>query len=251
MILHAKHIMKTIKVWGHRGASGTMPENTIPAFQRAIDMHADGIELDIQLTKDGEIVVIHDETIDRTSNGHGLVADYTLAELRSFNFNRTHPEMPYAQIPLMREVFELVKPSPLIINIELKTGVRDYPGIEEKIIAMTKEYEMDNRVIYSSFNHHSILRIKQLCPEARTAFLYEDGWLDTPDYGRRYQVTALHPAFYNLREPLFVKKTHDNGMAVNVWTVNTDDEVNTCMGLGVDAIITNYPDQVIRYLTTH
>ena len=115
-------------IWAHRGASGHAPENTLEAFQKAIDMKADGVELDIQLTKDGEIVVCHDETIDRTSNGIGSVKDYTLAELKKFNFNKTHPEYAHASIPTMKEVFELIKPSPLTINIELKTGQYDYDG---------------------------------------------------------------------------------------------------------------------------
>lgn len=181
------------QIWAHRGASGNMPENTLEAFQKAIDLKADGVELDIQLTKDGEIVVCHDETIDRTSNGSGNIKDYTLAELKKFNFNKTHPEIAHASIPTMKEVFELIKPSNLIINIELKTGQYDYNGIEEKILALTKEEGMENRVIYSSFNHYSIKKIQQLNPAARTAFLYSDGALDMPAYAEK---TASMPSIH-------------------------------------------------------
>ena len=125
-------------IWAHRGASGTMPENTLESFKKAAELGADGVELDIQLTKDDEIVVIHDEKIDRTSDGKGWVKDYTLEELRGFNYNRTKPEYEHADIPTMREVFELLKPTDLFINIEIKTGVFFYEKIEEKILALTK-----------------------------------------------------------------------------------------------------------------
>ena len=94
---------KKIKVWAHRGASGYAPENTMAAFEKAVEMGADGIELDVQLTKDGELVVIHDETIDRVSDGSGWVKDYTYAKLIKHNFNRTHPEYEHAQIPTLEE----------------------------------------------------------------------------------------------------------------------------------------------------
>lgn len=233
-------------IWAHRGASGHAPENTLEAFQKAIDMKADGVELDIQLTKDGEIVVCHDETIDRTSNGIGSVKDYTLAELKKFNFNKTHPEYDHASIPTMKEVFELIKPSPLTINIELKTGQYDYDGIEEKILALTKEEGMEDRVIYSSFNHYSIKKIQQLNPNAKTAFLYSDGALDMPAYGEKNGVNALHPWVYNLRYPDFMQECNQKGLEVNVWTVNTKEEVMACVQAGVHAIITNYPDYVRR-----
>ena len=149
-------------VWAHRGASGYAPENTLAAFEKAVELGADGVELDIQLTKDDEIVVIHDEKIDRTSDGEGWVKDYTLEELRGFNYNRTKPEYEHADIPTMREVFELLKPTGLFINIEIKTGVIFYEKIEEKILALTKEMDMEDRVCYSSFNHYTVKRIHDM-----------------------------------------------------------------------------------------
>ena len=240
--------MKQIKVWAHRGASGYMPENTLMAFQKAVEMEADGIELDIQMSKDGEIVVIHDELINRTSDGKGLVKDYTFEELRRFNYNKKFPEAGHADIPLMKEVFELIKPTPLTINIELKTGALDYDGIEEKIVRMTHEFDMNDRVIYSSFNHYSIQKIQSIDSSAKTAFLYSDGYMNMPEYAKLSHVDALHPWFYNLRYPGFMEEAHNNGLEVNVWTVNKDYEIRACMEYGVDAIITNYPDKVRRFL---
>ncbi len=231
-------------IWGHRGASGYAPENTLPSFQLASDQKADGIELDIQLTKDGKIVVIHDEWIDRTSTGKGFVKDYTFDELRKFSFSETMPEFGHADIPLMSEVFELIRPTDLTINIELKTGIFDYAGIEEKILEMTKEYGMEDRVIYSSFNHYSILKIQELKPDAKTAFLYMDGPIDFPEYAKKHHVDAVHPWFVNLRFPDFMKQCREAGLAVNTWTVNEDYEIAFVMNYGPDAIITNYPDRV-------
>lgn len=236
------------KIWAHRGASGTMPENTLPAFKKAVEDQADGVELDIQYTKDRQIVVIHDETIDRTSDHTGFVKDYTLQELRQFDFSKTHPECGRVTIPTMKEVFALLKPTNLTVNIELKTGIFDYEGIEEDIVRLTKELGFEDRVIYSSFNHYSILRIQQADPQAKTAFLYADGYMDIVEYARKYHVNALHPAGYNVRFRDFVKKAHEAGLAVNVWTINREEDMKLCDQFGVDAIITNYPEKARRVL---
>lgn len=240
--------MKDILVWAHRGASGVMPENTLPAFSKAAELGADGVELDIQLTKDGEIVVIHDEMVDRTSDGKGWVKDFTLEEIRKLDVSYGHEELGHVCIPTMREVFELLKPTNLTINIELKTGILDYPGIEEKILMLTREYGFEDRVIYSSFNHYTIMKIQKLEPSAKTAFLYADGPIDMPEYGHRHHVDALHPAMYNIRMPEFMKQCKDYGLDVNVWTVNNEEYTRLCIQAGVNAIITNYPDLVRRVI---
>ena len=234
-------------VLAHRGASGYAPENTLPAFQKAIEQKADGFELDVQMTKDGEIVVIHDETIDRTSDGKGWVKDYTLAELRKFNYNKTHPEYEHADIPTMREVFELVKPTNLVINIEIKTGIVFYP-IEEKLLALTKEFGMEERVFYSSFNHYTVKKIHELDPSTVVGFLYADGPIDMPAYGEKHGVNALHPALYNLQYPGFVEECKKRGLKLHVWTVNEEKYVKMCMDAQTDSVITNYPDMARRVL---
>ena len=239
--------MNQPKVWAHRGACGYCPENTISSFQKAIDMKADGIELDVQMTKDGQIVVIHDEWVDRTSDAKGWVKDYTFEELRKMNFNQQFPEQGPAQIPTMREVFELIQPTDLTINIELKTGIVFY-SIEEAILAMTKEFGMEDRVIYSSFNHASILKIKKLDPSAEVGFLYADGTLDMPEYGKKHGVDALHPALYNLQYPGFMEQCRQNNLKVHVWTVNEEPYVKMCLAAGVDAVITNFPDMARRVI---
>ena len=239
-------------VWAHRGASGYLPENTLPAFEKAVEMGADGIELDIHKTKDGQLVVIHDEKIDRTSNGKGRVQDLTLEELRRYNYNATQPKScDHADIPTMREVFELIKPTDLMINIEIKTGIVFYEDIEADILAMTKEFGMEDRVLYSSFNHYSIMKIKELDGNARTGFLYMDGTLNMPEYGRDHGVEALHPAFYNVQYPNFVEKCHEYGLKINSWTINTKQYMNMACEMGLDGIITNYPDQALEIVKSH
>lgn len=234
-------------VLAHRGASGYAPENTIEAYKKAIELGADGIELDVQMTKDGEIVVIHDETIDRTSDGKGWVKDYTLEELRKFNFNNHNPHYPHADIPTMREVFELIKPTNLVINIEIKTGVVFYP-IEEKILALTKEMEMEDRVFYSSFNHYTVKKVHELKPDAVVGFLYMDGPIDMPEYGKKHGVDALHPALYNLQYPGFIEECKKAGLKLHVWTVNEEQYVKMCLDADVDSVITNYPDMARRVI---
>lgn len=229
-------------IWAHRGASGRAPENTLDAFQMAADYGADGVELDIQLTRDEEIVVIHDETIDRTSDGAGWIKDFTLAELKEFNFNCGNPDFPHEDIPTMREVFELLKPTGLIINIELKTGILSYPGLEERILMLTEEMGMEERVLYSSFNHYSILKLMKLDPSVKTGFLYEDGYIDMPSYAAQHRVGALHPALYNLRYPNFMEDCRRLGIDVHVWTVNEPGDMLLCADAGVRAVITNYPE---------
>ena len=159
--------MKT-KVWAHRGASACAPENTLEAFELAVSQGADGVELDIQMTKDGSLAVIHDETVDRVCDGSGCVADLTMKELKRFRCSRLHPEFGEARIPELGEVLSLLKPTKLTVNIELKTGIIRYKGIEEAAIKLVKEMGMEERVIYSSFHHPSHLKVKRLDPESKT-----------------------------------------------------------------------------------
>lgn len=237
------------KVWAHRGASGYAPENTLPAFQKAIEMGADGIELDVQLTRDQQVVVIHDETIDRVSDGSGKVADYKLEQLRQFNYNKTHPEYEHADIPTLEEVLELIKPTKLIINIELKTGVNFYEGIERKTLELVKQYEMEDRIIYSSFNHYSVMKIKELCPTAKTGLLDMDGIYHIAEYAKNMGVNALHPWICNTQYQNFVKEAKEHGLKVHVWTVNTEDDMRRMIDMGVDAMITNYPDVALKIVS--
>lgn len=233
---------KNTKVWAHRGASGYAPENTLEAFRMAIEMGADGIELDVQFTRDRQLVVIHDETIDRVSEGHGRVVDYTLEELRQFTFNRTHPEYKDCRIPTLEEVLTLMKPTGMIVNIELKTGVNFYDGIEDSVLRLVDGLQMREQVIYSSFNHYSVRKVKELCPDAHVGFLYGDGTLHMAEYAKKNQAEALHPSIHNMQYIDLIPDCKEMGIDLHVWTVNDRSDMERMVKLGVDAIITNYPD---------
>lgn len=234
--------MKFPKIWAHRGASGYAPENTLEAFRLARDMGVDGVELDVQFTKDRQLVVIHDETIDRVSDGTGYVADYTLEELRKLRFNRTHPEYEGCVIPTLREVLELLRPAGMTVNIELKTGINFYDGIEKQVLKLVEELRMGEQVIYSSFNHASVIRMKRLCPEARVGLLYSDGIWQPAEYASKLGAEALHPSLNNMQYPQLMEQSRENGVKVHVWTVNGREELKRIEEMGVDAIITNFPD---------
>ena len=234
------------KVFAHRGASGYAPENTLEAFALAGEQGAQGIELDVQLTKDGEVVVIHDETIDRVSTGKGAVRDYTLEELRRFSFHNHKKEYEGVQIPTLREVLEQVKPGGMEVNIELKTGIYWYPGLEEKTVELVKAAGMENRVIYSSFNHYSVQKILELDAEAETAYLYSDVLLNVENYAKNTGVCGLHPAVYHLKMADFLESYRRSGLKVRVWTVNDEADMRQFIEKDLEAVITNYPDRALR-----
>lgn len=240
--------MKTL-VWAHRGASAYAPENTLESFEKAVEMKADGVELDVQETSDGEVVVVHDEVLERVSDGTGWVKDHTLAELKKLKFNKTHPEFTDAVIPTLAEVYDLLKPSNLTVNVEFKTGIIWYKGLIEKVLQLTADMDMEDRVIYSSFNHYTLRKLRSLRPEAVTGLLYSDDWIDVAPYARDVVgVNALHPALYHLQDPSYVKTAHEYGLETHVWTVNEEDHLRLCRDMGVEAIITNKPDLCRRIL---
>lgn len=238
----AKKQSRSMKIWAHRGASGHAPENTMPAFELAEKMGADGIELDVQLTKDGVPVIIHDERIDRVCDGTGFVKDYTLEELKSFNAGKAYPAYGKVEIPTLEEFYAWVAETDLTINLELKNSVIFYEGLEEKVLELAEKYGLEERLIYSSFNHYSMRRLKMLKPDARIAFLYSCGILDVGEYADKYHGYAMHPSLKAMEYPDvdIVKQCHDKGIKVHVWTVNQKPDMDKMKELGADAIITNY-----------
>ncbi len=234
--------------FGHRGFSGEYPENTLIAFAKAVECGADGIELDVHLTKDGEVVIIHDELLDRTTDGKGLVCEHTLVELKALDASYIYGDKVGRQeIPTLREYFELIHDADIQTNIELKTGVIWYPGIEEKVLKLIDEFGERERIIISSFNHYSVMRMKELAPDMRYGFLEESCIIDMAEYGAKHGVDALHPFFYTINED-YMKAAKAHGQMVNVWTVNTAADVRHMAELGVDCIIGNFPDMCLEEL---
>lgn len=233
--------MRFPKIIAHRGSSIHAPENTIEAFRLAIEQEADGIELDIQMSADGQLVVIHDEKLNRTTNGKGLVVQHTYQQLKELNaaahFKKGSLNEP---IPLLSEVLELIKPTNLELNIELKNGVIPYTGMEEAVIRMVRQYGMQDRVIFSSFNHYSVVKLAKLAPEIDSAILYVAGLYQPWNYALPLGIRSLHPYFYGAI-PEIVSGAQQAGMKVRPYTVDKVDDLKRMIAIGVDAVITNYP----------
>lgn len=238
-------------VFAHRGASGYAPENTMASFEKAVELGTDGFELDVQLTADGELVVIHDEWLERVSDGSGYVKDYTYEQLKQLNFNKNFPQYGPQQIPLLKEVLRLVKKAGIKVNIELKTGVFHYPGIVEKTLQLVEEMGLKDSVIYSSFNHQTCVDIKKIQPDAYVGFLYDDGIIDVRKYVKEHGGDAIHPAFYMLQYPEHAIEAKKLGLEINTWTVNEPAHIELACQLGVDIIITNYPDRALEIVKKH
>lgn len=229
------------KIFAHRGYSGKYPENTMIAFKKALECEVDGIELDVQLTKDGEVVIIHDETIDRTTTGKGFVVDYTYEELERFDASFKFKDLGFNKIPTLREYFQLVKDYDIVTNVELKTGINEYLGIEEKVWELIKEYNLEEKVIISSFNHFSVMRMKDIAPQLKYGFLSEDWIIDAGKYTHSHGVQCYHPRFNNL-VPDVIKELKKYNLEINTWTVNLEEDMRYLYSNNIDVIITNYPE---------
>lgn len=233
------------EVWAHRGASGWdrqyAPENTMLSFEKAVEMGADGIELDVQLTKDGEIVICHDERIDRTSRGHGWLRDFTLSELKKIDFGKPHVEYGFVEIPTLQEFLEFAKPLEIKVNIELKTGIICYEGLDEKTSDMVKNFGMQERVIYSSFNHYSLEKLRDYNSCAQIGLLISDDFVRVPEDTERLKACAVHPPEHIVTKE-YVEKCHTHNIKVHTWTVDNPNRMRELIGMGVDAFITDCPD---------
>ena len=237
-----------IKNIAHRGFSGKYPENTMLAFKKAIETPGcNGIEHDVHLTKDGELVIIHDELLNRTCvNGKGYVKDYTLEELKQFDVSYIYAgQCEPQQIPTLREYFELVKDTDIITNIELKTSVFEYPGIEQKVYDLIMEYGLKDRIIISSFNHFTVKRMKEICPDMKCGLLTESWLFDAGKYVKKADVECFHPLFRSLTEDA-VAEIKEQGIEINTWTVNEEEHIADMINKKVDAIIGNFPDRISK-----
>lgn len=230
---------------GHRGARGHAPENTMASFQKALDLGVDGIELDVQMTKDGKVVVCHDHSLGRTSNGKGWIVDYTRDELRQLDFGSWFsPEYAGEKIPSLREVLQWSAKTSLLVNLEIKNGPVIYEGIEEKVSALIHENRMVDRVVVSSFYHPTLVKMKQLDPVIKTGLLYAsrpmDPWLQL----RATDADNIHPHWHYI-DAAWISATRPHGAQIFAWTINEMREWEYISHLGVDAIVSDYPDRFI------
>ncbi|MCL2482446.1 MAG: glycerophosphodiester phosphodiesterase [Propionibacteriaceae bacterium] len=235
------------KIFAHRGASGYAPENTLAAFNLAREQGADGIELDIQMTKDDELVVIHDETVDRTTGSTGLVRDLTLDQIKALNASAGSHTYPDEKIPTLDEVFDLLADSQTLINIEIKDSLVPYPGIAEKVLEKIDKRNWEYRINLSSFNHITLAHIRQIGSLVYTGVLFQDILYEPWNYAHQLWATALHPHFrYVDAVPEFIDEAHNSLLEINVWTVDEVDDMDRMLALGVDGLVTNYPDRALE-----
>ncbi|HIV98800.1 MAG TPA: glycerophosphodiester phosphodiesterase [Candidatus Ornithospirochaeta avicola] len=236
-------------IYSHRGYSGRYPENTMLAFRKAVEAGTDAIELDVHLSKDSHVMIIHDESLERTAGVSSFVFEKTRSELESISAGKTQNEIyGFTPIPSFEEYLEYIRNTDVITNIELKTAPVYYPGIEEKVFRMVEDAGCSDKVIYSSFNWLSVMRMKQIDPSVKAGLLFESLKLHNiapliKDTG----FDAYHPDF-RLVDEKTASELRKNGVALNVWTVNEEEDIKRMISLQVDGIITNYPDRVLSHM---
>ncbi|SDJ20859.1 glycerophosphodiester phosphodiesterase [Paenibacillus naphthalenovorans] len=229
----------------HRGASGYAPENTIAAFELAIDQNADGMELDVHLTKDGEVVICHDDDVKRTTNSQGLIKDMTLEELRRLDAGSWYGEsFRGITIPTLQEFMALAADTHMLINLEIKNLPYYHKGIEQKLIRSVHEHDMLDRVVISSFDHYALAETARLEPAMKLGVLFSTRVIDPWDYVRKLPFAAysLHP-HYSFVDVEYIRQCHAHGYKVYPYTVNEAEWAGPLAQAGLDGVITNYPDR--------
>lgn len=241
--------MKT-KILGHRGANRRAPQNTIPAFQAAIDHGADGVEFDVQMSSDGVLVICHNFTVDETSDGTGFVNEHTFEELRAMDFGSWFSdEFKGTTIPTLEETLDCVKDME-ILNVEIKHPSKNKVEVVEKTYDMVKEKGLLEKVIFSSFDFDVISILKHIDPGCVCGLLYDP--VPEECFDRRllrnefltvaaeYGAEALHPHYQLTNFPkAYVRRCHEAGLMVNVWGISKESELEKYRNKDFDIIITD------------
>ncbi|MEJ5202837.1 MAG: glycerophosphodiester phosphodiesterase family protein, partial [Anaerolineales bacterium] len=229
--------------FAHRGASAHAPENTLAAFKLAVEHGADAIELDAKLSADGEVVVIHDQTVDRTTNGHGTVRKLKLEELKKLDAGlHFGARFSGERIPTLAEVFESIGKD-LFINVEFTNYASPGDELVVRVVELVRKYQLEERVLFSSFFAGNLIRAGNLLPEVPRGMLAEEGWsgwLARSVLRRRVAPHAIHPYFTDVTRDL-VRKHHHWQRKIFVWTVNEEREMRRLFELGVDGVFTDDP----------
>lgn len=234
--------------FAHRGFSGQYPENTMLAFQKAFESGCDGIEMDVHLSLDGVPVILHDETVDRTCDGVGVVAQMPFEALRRLDASyRYRGQMVFNPIPTLEEVLAWAEPTHLVLNLELKTNANEYPGIEQKVLDLVNRYHMHDRVILSSFNHETLLRCKALDPTVPCGALTESWIVSFEHYLQNLGLECAHPEHWYLTDQN-IARLKEKGLRIHTWTVNDPAVMARLIEKEVDILITNHPDVLAKLL---
>lgn len=236
-------------VYGHRGFSAAAPMNTVAAFERAAEVGADGVELDVQLTSDGHAVVIHDYSVDATTDGSGTVCDMSLAQLRELDAGSWFGAAWRGNvIPTLAEVFEAVGHR-LLINVEIKTTPQQDDGIEEVVAHEIRAASMEQRVLVSSFNPLALTRFRKVMPQVPIGCLsFVDMPVEWLEQSLSLGCEAHHPQDEEV-DAAFMATARAAGRLVNTWTVNDPARALELVALGVDGIVSDRPDLMLATLT--
>jgi len=242
--------MRHPQIFAHRGARVVAPENTLPAFQKALDMNVAGIELDVHCSKDGQLVVIHDFTVNKTTNGKGRVSDFTAAELASLDAgSHLSAEFASSGVPTLHQFFDLVG-NRCRVNVEIKSEDPEGGNQVEPLVALIQKRALYDQVIVSSFNPITLLKMRYTDPKIQLGLLYETA---LPPHLRQawftpiMQPEALHP-YYPIIDEKLMTWAKNKGCAVNTWTVNDVTEAKRLAALGVDVIMSDVPDLIMAAL---
>ncbi len=236
-----------MEIYAHRGHSAFAPENTLPAFRSAINHGATSIECDLHISEDGRFVVCHDGSINRTSNATGHIKNLTLGALRKHDFGSWfHRRFSGVRIPLIEEVLRF-GPELSRINIEIKDLRFASPKLFDRLYKIISGYGMIGKIIVSSFSQDILRMISERYDNVKTGFLYESSFGDIVAFAKKRGFTAIHPKYKYLSTPL-IHQAHDEGLEVNVWTVNSAAKIKRCIDMQVDGIITNHPYKAKRLL---
>ena len=241
--------MKRPLLFAHRGFSGIYPENSPLAFRMAAEKtNVDGIESDVHLSKDGQLVIFHDASVERTSNGTGFIRDLTYAQLLELDIGAwKSPEFAGQHIWTLGQLLDFCREARMLLNLELKNYEVFYDGLEQRVIDEVCARGMQEQVFVSSFNHISMQRFKDLCPEIETGLLYDKPLLDMEHYLLPSNADNMHPRYMLLQyQPELMDLFHSRGMKVNTWTVNDEADMRDMIHRGVDGIISNYPNLLCR-----
>ncbi|MFC5604574.1 glycerophosphodiester phosphodiesterase [Sporosarcina koreensis] len=239
-----------MEIYAHRGASANYPENTIAAFKEAARLPVFGVEFDVHMTADGELVVIHDESINRTSNGTGYVKDLSLADLKKYDFSSWFsPEFKGETIPTLTEVLDVFHSTEHKLNIELKSDIFPYEGMVEKVLDSIAERKLESRVIISSFDHSAIKTVKQLNPLIETAALFMEVLVHPLDYLNKIPADALHILFPAAIRPSMAEVIN-SGMPVRTFTVNDETYANVLKQAGIQSIFTDHPEKMNTFFSS-
>jgi glycerophosphoryl diester phosphodiesterase len=226
---------------GHRGAKGHAPENTMISFMKGADLGVDAVETDVQLSKDGEVVLIHDHTVDRTTNGHGFVKDMTLAELKRLDAGGWYdPRFSGERIPTLAELLTWAKDR-VGVAVEIKNGPIYYPGIAEKTIRLVRQHGMERQAILISFDHFVLREAKKIAPEIATGILYVAGLVDAVAAARAALADSLNPHWAYVT-PELVRAAHAAGLAISPWNPDDLATLRLLSDVGVDSAGTDYPE---------